>query len=73
LEKLNDKEKINSAWENIKDNTKTSANGCLGLYELRQYKTCFVEEFSRFLEEMKQALLQWLQDPSHSKEDIETT
>ena len=30
MENLSDKEDINNAWENIKENTKTSANECLG-------------------------------------------
>ena len=49
--------------------TNTSAHDCLGLCELKNYKPWFVEECSRFLEEMKQAILQWLQDPSHSNVD----
>ena len=31
-------EDINRAWENIKENIKTSANEILGLYELKQHK-----------------------------------
>jgi len=34
LENLNDSEGINRAWENIKENNKTSTKESLGLYEL---------------------------------------
>jgi len=34
---LNDSEDINRAWENIKENIKTSAKESLGLYELKQH------------------------------------
>jgi len=38
LENLSDGEDINRAWENIKENIKTSAEESLGLYELKQHK-----------------------------------
>ena len=38
LENLSDSEDINRAWENIKENIKTSAEESLGLYELKQHK-----------------------------------
>jgi hypothetical protein len=38
LENLKDSKDINRAWENIKDNIKTSAQERLGLYELKQHK-----------------------------------
>ena len=37
LENLNDSEDINGAWENIKENIKTSAKESLGLFELKQH------------------------------------
>jgi hypothetical protein len=37
------------AWENIKENIKTSAKESLGLYELKQHKPWFDEKCSRFL------------------------
>jgi len=37
-ENLNDGEDINMAWENIKENIRTSAMESLGLYELKHYK-----------------------------------
>ena len=45
---LSDDEDINSAWESIKENIKTSAKERLGLYELKQDKQWFEEECSRF-------------------------
>jgi len=43
LENLNDGEDINMAWENIKENIRTSAKESLGLHELKQHKTWFDE------------------------------
>jgi len=36
LENLSDSEDIERAWENIKENVKTSSKNSLGLYELKQ-------------------------------------
>ena len=41
LENLDDSKDINRAWENIKENIKTSAKESLGLYELKQHKPWF--------------------------------
>jgi len=38
LENLSDGEDINRAWENIKENIKTSAKESLGLQELKQHE-----------------------------------
>ena len=38
LENLSDGEDINRAWENVKENIKTSAKESLGLHELKQHK-----------------------------------
>jgi len=38
LENLSDDEDINRAWENIKENIKTSAKESLGPHELKQHK-----------------------------------
>jgi hypothetical protein len=51
LENLNDSQGINRAWENIKENIKTSAKGSLGLYERKQHETWFEEECSEFLDQ----------------------
>jgi len=44
LENLNDSECIYRAWENGKENIIISAEESLGLYELKQHKSWFVEE-----------------------------
>jgi hypothetical protein len=64
LENLNDIEDINRAWENIKEHVTTSAKGSLGLHELKQRKQRFDDECLRFLDQRKQAKMQWLQDPN---------
>ena len=50
LGNLNDSENIYRAWENIKENIKTSAKDSLGLYELKQHKPWLAEECLRFLD-----------------------
>jgi len=52
LEKLNDSEDIERAWENIKEKIKTSTKESLGL---KQHKPWFDEEFLGFLDQRKQA------------------
>jgi len=70
LENLSDDKDINRAWENIKENNKTSANESLGLNELTQHKPWFDEEcLGFFLYERKQAKMQWIHDPSQSNVD----
>ena len=49
LGKLSDDGDINRAWENIKENIKTSAKESLGLHELKQHKPWFDEECLHFL------------------------
>jgi len=58
LEKLWDTEDINRAWENIKDDRKTSAKERLGPYELKQDKPWFHEECFGFLDQRNQAKMQ---------------
>jgi hypothetical protein len=48
LENLNDSDGINRDWENIKEYIETSVKESLGLYELKQYKPRFEEEYLRF-------------------------
>jgi len=69
LGNLSDDEDIDSAWENIKENIKTSAKGSLGLHELKQHKPWFAEECLGFLDQRNQAKIQWVQDPSQSNVD----
>jgi len=65
LEILNDDEDINRAWENMKENIKTSAKHSLGLHELKQHKPWF-DECLGFLDQRKQAKMQCIHDPSES-------
>jgi hypothetical protein len=69
LENLNVSEDINRAWENIQDSIKISAKESLGLYERKQHKPWFDEECSKFLDQRKQAKIQWLQNPNQSNVD----
>ena len=69
LENVSDSEDINRAWESIKQNIKISAKQGRSLCELKQHKTWLHEEFLRFLDQKKQAKMQWLQDPSQSNVD----
>jgi hypothetical protein len=69
LGNLNDYKYIYRAWENIKENINTSAEESLGLQELKQHKTWFDEKLLNFLDQRKQAKLQWVQDPSQSNVD----
>ena len=69
MENLSDDEDNNRAWENIKENIKTSAKESLGLQELKQHKPWFDEECLGFLDQKKLAKLQWIHDPSQSNVD----
>jgi hypothetical protein len=60
---------INKAWENIKENFKTSANESLGMYELKQHKPWFDDKCLGVLDQRKQAKRQWVQDQSQSNID----
>jgi len=66
LENLNNDKDINRTWENIKENIQTSAKESLGVNELKQNKPWFDEECLDFLDQRKQAKMQWMQDPSLS-------
>jgi len=69
LEKLSDSKDINRAWENIKENIKTTAKESLDLHKLKQHKPWFDEECLGFLDQRKQAKMQWVQDPSQGNAD----
>jgi hypothetical protein len=60
LENLNDCEDVNMAWVNIKGNIKTSAKDSIGLHELKKHKPWFDDECLCFLDQWKQAKIQWL-------------
>jgi hypothetical protein len=69
LQKLSDSEDLSRDWENIKENNKISAKGILGLCELKQHKAWFDEECLDFLEQRKQAKMQWVQNANQSNVD----
>jgi len=69
LENLSGGKDINGAWENIKEDIKTSAKESLGLRELKRHKAWFDEKCLGFLDQRKQTKMQWLQDPSLSNVD----
>jgi hypothetical protein len=48
LENLFDREDINRAWDNMKENIKISTKERLDLYELKQHKPWFDEGCLRF-------------------------
>jgi len=58
LENLSDDKDINRAWENIKENIKTSAKESLGLHELKQHRPWFDKECLGFLDQRKQVKMQ---------------
>jgi hypothetical protein len=69
LENFDDNVDMNRAWENIRENIKTSAKDSLGQYELQQHKPWFDDECSKLIHRRKQAELQWLQNPSQMNRD----
>jgi len=69
LENLDVDKDVNRAWENIKENIKTSAKESVGLHELKQHKPWFDNQCLNFLDQRKQAKMQWIQDPSRSNVD----
>jgi hypothetical protein len=73
LEKVNYSEDINMISDNIKESIQISAKQSLGLYEWKEHKPCFDEEWERFLDQRKQSKVQWLQDPNPSNIDDQTS
>ena len=69
LENLNDDKDVNRTSENIKENIQTSAKESLGLNGFKQHKLWFDEECLGFLDQRKQAKMQWIQDPRQSNVD----
>jgi hypothetical protein len=68
LEDLDTEVEMNSAWETIRENIKTSAES-LGYFEFKKYKPWFDEGCSKLLDQRKEAKLEWLQDPSEINGD----
>jgi hypothetical protein len=62
LENLEYSGNINGAWDNIRENIKSSAKESLGYCESKHRKPWFDEECSKLVDRRKQAKLQWLQD-----------
>jgi len=69
LENVNDYEDVDRIWD-IKENIQTSAEDSLCLHELKQNKAWIHEECLGFLDQMKRAKMQWIQDPSQRTVDI---
>jgi hypothetical protein len=69
LENLDGSFDINNAWENIRENIKTSAKDNLGYQRLKYSKPWFDDERSKLIDQRKQAKLQWLQNPSYINGD----
>jgi hypothetical protein len=69
LENLEDTGDINGAWDNIREDIKSSAKESLGYCESKHRKQWFDEECSKLVDRRKQAKLRWLQDPSEANED----
>ena len=57
---------------NIKQNSQISAKESLGLYLEKLHKPWFDAECSRFLDQRKQANMQWLQDTNQATQIIWT-
>jgi len=60
LENLNVDKDVNRAWKNMKEYIKTSAKDSLVLHELKQHKPWFNKECVGFLDQRKQAKMQWI-------------
>jgi endonuclease/exonuclease/phosphatase family metal-dependent hydrolase len=58
LESLDESFDINSAWESIRENIKTSAKDILGYQKLKHNKPWLDEECSKLIDQQKQAKLQ---------------
>jgi hypothetical protein len=69
LENLEDSGDINGAWDNIRENIKSSARESLGYCESNNRKPWFDEECSKLVDRRKHAKLQWLPYPSEANED----
>jgi hypothetical protein len=69
LEDLDAEVEINTISEMIRENVKISAEESLGYYELKKHKPWFDEGCSELSDHMKQAKLQWSQNPSEINGD----
>jgi hypothetical protein len=69
LETLDEILDINSVWERIRENIKTSARENLGYHRLKFNKPWFHDKCSKLTDQQKQAILQWLQNASQINAD----
>jgi hypothetical protein len=69
LESLDQSFDINNALESIRENSKTSAKENLGYQKLKHNKPWFDNECSKLIDQLKQAKLQWLQNPNQINRD----
>jgi hypothetical protein len=69
LGNLDESLNINSAWESIRENIKTSAKANLGYHRLKFNTPWFDDECSKLIDQWKLAKLQWLQNASHINGD----
>jgi hypothetical protein len=60
---------INSVWESIRENIKTSAKENLGYHRLKFNKLWFDDDCPELVDQQKKAKLQWLQNPSQINGD----
>jgi hypothetical protein len=60
---------INNVWESIRENIKTSPKDNLGYHRLKHNKPWLDDEYSKLMDQRKQAKLQWLQNPSQINGD----
>jgi hypothetical protein len=66
LEDMDAEVEINNAWGMIRENINISAKDSLGYFELKKHKPWFDEGYSKLSDQIKQAKVQWLQDPSET-------
>jgi RNAse (barnase) inhibitor barstar len=69
LEELDAEKELNCTWETIGENIKISAKESLGHFELKKHKPWFDEGCSKLLDQIKEAKLEWLQDPGEVNGD----
>jgi hypothetical protein len=64
LESLDESFDMNSAWESIRENVKTSAKDNLGYWKLKHNKPWLDNVCSKLIDQWKLTKLPWLQNPS---------
>jgi hypothetical protein len=69
VENLDESMGINSAWESIRNNIKTSTKDNIVYHRLKHNKPWFSYECSKLIEQWKQAKLHKLQNPSQINGD----